>query len=133
MKIILALISAIAITGCASTPQSHLSNTQFYRLKGETDQLTLRAAYTIDKKIIDPDEHRFILIINEKPYISMRTNLQGNGEISCTKDSADTSTCSDYEGHPVAASCIGSTANGRLSSVTCTAFIDNERAATFRF
>lgn len=133
MKKIIPLIAAIAITGCAVNPKAHLSNTQFHRIKGQDEQLTLEAAYIIDKKMIDPDIHKFILRINGKPYIAMRTTPQGNGEISCTEETADTSTCSDYNGHPIAATCTGSTVNNRLSSINCMVFIDNERAATFRF
>lgn len=118
------LISALllALTGC-TTLHSYDAAPQFYRAKGQEDQLKITGKINQkfeDKFVYGLVTNKVTIFFNDQPQIEGYLDKQQTGDL----------TGQPYNGKPVSASCSSKLVSENWRELKCIVFIDNERAAT---
>jgi len=135
MKKLLIALTCLSFVGCAANPAVYKSTSQNYRPKGESSTIKIDAQLAVKQNLLNKD-YAAVFYINNTNQLFFQLDQAGNGSLSCDKDTQDPNHlyhCITHNGHKIGASCMGSTANGRLASTQCAFTYDDEIAANFKF
>lgn len=135
MKNLIFPLLAFFLSSCAANPAVYQSTAQNYRPKGDDQQLNINGRLVHKKNLLD-DDYAVVFSVNSKYALGFQLDSSGNGALSCNSDiesDKGSFACHPQNGKPIGANCLGSTVNGKLSSVQCSFSYDNETAANFKF
>jgi len=129
MKLIVLLMAAALVTGCAT--KSAATHSQIYRPAGSETAMNIQGAISSKPGLLENELSVFVRVDNVT-RIGLKLSPGGNGEISCPAGS-DIVGCKSLPDRDLSITCNGSTRNNRVSAVTCFVFVNNEKATTFTF
>lgn len=129
MRTLIALIAAATLTGCAT--RHAVSHIQDYRPKGQDEKMSIQGAIQVDPGAFSND-YNLLVRIDNVTRISLNLGTHGNGEITC-KAGQDDQYCKAPPEYSLGATCNSSTRNSTVSTINCIVFVNDERAATFKF